>query len=796
MSRNGSSNRPPTTVELLAERPGLSGGATGWRMPQQLQSSAASAPAKDAQAVFDALDALPDSAATLHGIRQAGSTADYLLNHCRQDAGGIHSLSQESRSQLAMVDNVFATLHAQSTMSPTLKPVVATLQLPLARLALLEPCFFLNQEHPARRFIDKLALLASSAHANAPPMAADIARIVDNLCRSYGRDNSVFESALVSVEQLLRQQASIHTRNLEQVLRTRQNEEQLQRAGSDTKVTAGAVDEDAIVIREAPVALRDRINRTRRLRRWVRRVEELQTGSWLTWQDSGDQRKRMQLAWISDDGNRYLFVDEHGRKAVELNRVQLARQLSHGAQPPAPMDTLSVVDQSLYDTLEQVQRGLSFTRNHDTLTRLINRDAFLEQVEKTLQHARHHGSQHAVLVLDIDKFSLVNKVYDRISGDEVLLEFSRLLAQLHSKKISSARLAADEFAVLLVDREIHQAEQIANRIRTDIAASSVNIGGENVTFTVSIGVASIFDFSPGVDDIMANARSAMLEAKQLGRDRIVAWQQSGAEVKQHKKQRQRSRRALEETLESKHFTLRAQPIIKTAIGGGLSTTGHYELLLAMKDGNGNLRSPQKFISTAERHGSMTLVDRWVIKEAFRWVSSLMDAQKVVPRLAINLSGSSVTDDAFLDYLFEQISEFGVGTNRLCFEITEAGTISNLVKAADFVRAFRNIGCKFSIDDFGKGVASHQCLRELPVDYVKIDGSFITNIHHNRNDYAMARSINDLAHFLGQETIAESVESEAIVLQLREIGVDYLQGWGVGHPRPLADVTLELASLET
>ena len=192
---------------------------------------------------------------------------------------------------------------------------------------------------------------------------------------------------------------------------------------------------------------------------------------------------------------------------------------------------------------------------------------------------------------------------------------------------------------------------------------------------------------------------------------------------------------------------------------------------------------------------MSLVDRWVVREAFQWISQLMDAQKVVPSLAINLSGHSVTDDSFLDYLLEQISEFGVGTSKLCFEITETGTISNLVKAADFVRTFRNIGCKFSIDDFGTGLASHNYLRELPVDYVKIDGTFITNIHSNRNDYAMARSINDLAHFLGQETIAESVENDAVVSTLREIGVDYLQGWGVGRPKLLSDVTAELSSVE-
>jgi EAL domain-containing protein (putative c-di-GMP-specific phosphodiesterase class I) len=192
---------------------------------------------------------------------------------------------------------------------------------------------------------------------------------------------------------------------------------------------------------------------------------------------------------------------------------------------------------------------------------------------------------------------------------------------------------------------------------------------------------------------------------------------------------------------------------------------------------------------------MTLVDRWVIREAFTWISQLMDAQKVIPSLSINLSGTSVTDDSFLEYLLEQISEFGVGTSKLCFEITETGTIGNLVKAADFVRAFRNIGCKFSIDDFGTGLASHNYLRELPVDYVKIDGSFVTGIIENRNDYAMARSINDLAHFLGQETIAESVENDAIIEKLQEIGVDYLQGWGIGRPKLLSDVTNDLSSVE-
>jgi EAL domain-containing protein (putative c-di-GMP-specific phosphodiesterase class I) len=234
--------------------------------------------------------------------------------------------------------------------------------------------------------------------------------------------------------------------------------------------------------------------------------------------------------------------------------------------------------------------------------------------------------------------------------------------------------------------------------------------------------------------------------------------------------------------------------VQSTVDGSAPQTQHYEILLGMGNKDGTISSPQEFIESAENYGYMGLVDRWVVKEAFSWINHLMDRQKVVPSLSINLSGSSITDDSFLDYLLEQISEFGVGTSKLCFEITETGTISNLIKAADFVRSFRNLGCRFSIDDFGTGLASHNYLRELPVDYVKIDGTFITEIDSNRNDYAMTRSINDLAHFLGQKTIAESVENGDIIKKLNEIGVDYLQGWGVGKPKLLEEIASSLPNI--
>lgn len=864
----------------------------------------------DAQSIARALSALQRNSHVREAVQQSDSLRAYLASN-REQIGGLQNssgLTADSLNQLDMVDNLFGTIKSQLDVSTDLKPALGNLQIPLAKLALLDRRFFVDHTHTARSVVDKLSRLASSANFPNKALEGRINNIVDDIVSEYETDDSVFDTALGKIDRLLSQQERALSRNIERVVRTQEGQQKLADARRDvskiisdrirppsspkvlqdlidsgwrdllvlTHIRDGAdspalieqvrtldllclwlderqrheVDDDLSVQRSLeaepfidligqqissalptniaheevleqlrdilagnlevesapvkgqpasaepePAEVRSKIEDLPRLRRWVNRVEQLENGSWLTYRDKGGQKKRMQLAWMSPARDRYIFVNERGQKVADLSAIQLARQLSRGVQPPAPADKLSVVDQSMYHTLEHVQKTLSFARNHDSLTKLINRETFTDQLNRALRHSQLKLSQHAVLYLNIDQFKLVNQVYDRISGDQVLLEFAKLLAQLHGKKSSSARLDADEFAVLLLDRSIEQAVQIAEKIRRDIETSSMDIEGENVSFTVSIGVAAILEHSPAVETVLDGARSAMQYAKQQGRNRVVAFEEDWSRVNDYKLEKTRKRRDLENALASERFVLRAQPIVQTSVTDRSNSTLHYELLLGLLNKDGSLSSPEEFIQSAERYGFMTLVDRWVVREAFTWISKLMDEQKVVPNLAINLSGASVTDDSFMEYLLEQISEFGVGTSKLCFEITETGTISNLVKASDFVRAFRNIGCKFSIDDFGTGLASHNYLRELPVDYVKIDGGFITGIDKNRNDYAMARSINDLAHFLGQETIAESVENDEIIVKLEEMGVDYLQGWGIGMPKPLVEVTADLSNLE-
>jgi EAL domain-containing protein (putative c-di-GMP-specific phosphodiesterase class I) len=347
----------------------------------------------------------------------------------------------------------------------------------------------------------------------------------------------------------------------------------------------------------------------------------------------------------------------------------------------------------------------------------------------------------------------------------------------------------------MLDRTQEQAMEQAESIRSDIEQSPVSIENDKVSFTVSIGVCALEDYTASVEMAMEHASLAVKEAKAEGRNTVVLYKQDSSRASEYKDEQAATIASIEETLNSKNFVLQAQPIAKAISATGQTHFDHYEVLLALEDETGRLSSPQDFINQAERFGYMTEVDRWVVKHVFIWICEMMDELKVVPNLSINLSGNSITDDKFMEYLFEEISEYGVGTNKICFEITETGSISNMVKATDFVNEFKNIGCKFSIDDFGTGLASHSYLRELPVDYVKIDGTFITNIHNSPKDYAMAKSINDLAHFLGQETIAEFAESEEIIEKLREMGVDYVQGWGVGKPTPLTVLAGQLESLE-
>ncbi|MHB1590293.1 MAG: EAL domain-containing protein, partial [Sulfuricella sp.] len=425
---------------------------------------------------------------------------------------------------------------------------------------------------------------------------------------------------------------------------------------------------------------------------------------------------------------------------------------------------------------------LSYQAKHDALTGLINRSEFERQLEELLDSAANQHKQHALLYLDLDQFKVVNDTCGHSAGDELLRQ---LTAHIQSKVRESdtfARLGGDEFGVLLENCPLDQALRLANALLDEVGAFRFVWLDKTFAVGVSIGLVAITATSGLSANVLSAADTACYAAKDKGRNRVQVYSPDDSEMaERHGEMHWVARIA--KAFEEERFHLYYQPIVSVR-SGAPEQEQHFEVLLRMRDENHNLVPPGAFIPAAERYNMMVEIDRWVIRNALNWL--IVHAERPVI-CAINLSGQSVNDDRFLAFLIDQIKGTGVTPHKVCFEITETAAISNLAKASNFIKTVKSLGCSFSLDDFGSGMSSFSYLKNLPVDYLKIDGSFVRDMINDPIDCAMVESINHIGHVMGIKTIAEFVENQAILDKLRVIGVDYAQGYGIAKPCPLEEM---------
>jgi len=432
----------------------------------------------------------------------------------------------------------------------------------------------------------------------------------------------------------------------------------------------------------------------------------------------------------------------------------------------------------------QARETIEHMAYHDALTGLANRYALEHRIRQALDDFAH-GHAHALLYIDLDQFKIVNDTCGHVAGDEMLRQIATLLKGPIRSADTLARLGGDEFGVLLQDCPVAQARRIGEHILERIRDFRFSWQGKTFNLGTSIGMVMLDRPGLTLADVLRQADMACYAAKDKGRNRVQLYLPDDAELRQRHGEMEWVNR-INQALESNRLTLHHQRIV--ALNGSSPPAGREFLLRLREADEQRLILPGTFIPTAERYGLMPAIDRWVVANCLAHLSACRPAGiSCDGELAfINLSGATLSDESFLDYVQRQLDRHGFPAENLCFEITETAAIANLNHALAFIDGVRSLGCRVALDDFGAGLSSFTYLKTLNADYLKIDGAFVRDMLDDPMDAAIVEAVNTIGHVAGLQTIAEFVESEAILSRLADIGVDYAQGYGIHRPAPLPE----------
>ncbi len=504
------------------------------------------------------------------------------------------------------------------------------------------------------------------------------------------------------------------------------------------------------------------------------RLRALAPGTTVRVRDRKGRTHDLQVAWVAPEGKRFVCLDHSSGKVRNLTLEDLARIALRDSE-----FQVTAFDQPLAERLsqhiaERLQRRICEQASRDPLTRLRNRRYMMKKLRRVTEQA-----QPAVFcLLDLDKFTVVNGAYGYEAGDLLLREVARKLRAEFGEQATISRVGSDEFALLFAERaDEKSAEALGNAVLEAVRGIDFRWEGKPISIQASIGVAPVTDFEQMPDAIFNAADSARQVAKNLGGGRVRVYREDDTQIARHQRVSHWIVR-IRDIIAHDRLRLRRQKILPLQADG--DQRPRYEVLLSARDEHGARIPVSEFVYAAERCNAMPDVDRWVIQRTFEWLAANRRDDDAAYH-ALNLSGQSLQDPKLAEFIVEQFEKTGAPPNKVAFEVTETAAMERLEEAARMIQTLRDLGCSVALDDFGTGLSSYAYLHTLPVDMIKIDGWFVQRMGEHESDLALVRSVNELAHFIGKETVAEGVETAAIHAQLVELGVDFAQGYWIERP---------------
>jgi diguanylate cyclase (GGDEF)-like protein/PAS domain S-box-containing protein len=433
--------------------------------------------------------------------------------------------------------------------------------------------------------------------------------------------------------------------------------------------------------------------------------------------------------------------------------------------------------------IKRMSETINYQASHDILTGLSNREEFSFNLNELLKGIKASNGKHALLVIDVDRFKAINDTCGALAGDELLRQVASHIQANISRRDISARIGGDEFAIILKDCDTSDSINVAKRLQEAFEQRKFAWQAAAFPVTLSIGIVPLTLDSQDTHSILAAADDACHLSKEEGGNKINVFRSEDKKFQKRRGEMEMIAK-INRAAEENRFVLWHQPIEPLDPSMGLGSKA--EILIRLVNDDGSIAKPIDFIPAAERYNLMTLIDRWVIKNSVAAFKTLTDRNDPLSHnlISINLSGPSLLDESFVDLILYEVGRHGLSPSSFCFEITETAAIQNLSYATRFMKRLKDEGFTFALDDFGSGFSSFGYLKNLPVDYLKIDGSFVQSIDESLVSYTMVESINSIGHVMGLKTIAEFVKNEAIRKKLVEIGVDYAQGYHIAEPSPL------------